>query len=61
MLFLAKGQYNQSQEYNEEELLEAHQRFLDFSSIMNGLNYNENYHSIFKEVIDALEDDLNNS
>jgi len=58
-LFLAKGQYNQSQEYNEEELLEAHQRFLDFSSIMNGLSYNEKYHSIFKEVIDALEDDLN--
>lgn len=58
-LFLAKGQYNQSQEYNEEELLEAHQRFLDFSSIMNDLRFNDNYHSIFNEVIEALEDDLN--
>lgn len=58
-LFLAKGQYNQSQEYNEEELLEAHQRFLDFSSIMNDLKFNDSYHSIFNEVIEALEDDLN--
>lgn len=58
-LFLAKGQYNQSQEYNEEELKEAHNRFLDFSQIVGKLSSNNSYTSIWKEVIKSLEDDLN--
>lgn len=58
-LFLAKGQYNQSQEYNEEELSEAHYRFLDFSQLVGNLKSNREYQSIWSDVISALEDDLN--
>lgn len=58
-LFLAKGQYHQSQEYNEEELKEAHNRFLEFSQIVGKLESNNKFNSIWKEVIEAIEDDLN--
>jgi len=58
-LFLAKGQYNQSQEFNEEELQEAHNRFLEFSQLVGKLLPNSQYYSIWNEVIEVLEDDLN--
>lgn len=58
-LFLAKGQYNQSQEYNEEELKEAHNRFLEFSQIAGSLQPNSSFTSIWNPVIDAIEEDLN--
>lgn len=58
-LFLSKGQYNQSQEYNEEELKEAHNRFLEFSQIAGLLKTNNEFNSIWEEVIKVLEDDLN--
>lgn len=58
-LFLAKGQYNQSQEFNEEELKEAHNRFLDFSQLVEELLPNKNFNSIWEDVIKALENDLN--
>lgn len=58
-LFLNKGQYGQSQEYNEEELKEAHNRFLEFSQVVGHLQANVVFTSIWNEVIIALEDDLN--
>lgn len=58
-LFLSKGQYSQSQEYNEEELKEAHNRFFEFSQIAGLLKTNNKFNSIWEEVIKALEDDLN--
>ena len=58
-LFLNKGQYNQSQEYNEEELKEAHNRFLDFSQVVGNLKSNAQFNSIWEDVIIALEEDLN--
>ena len=58
-LFLNKGQYNQSQEYNEAELKEAHSRFLEFSQAISELVPSSNFTSIWDKVIEALEDDVN--
>lgn len=58
-LFLAKGQYNQSQEYTEEELSESHYRFLNFAQLIKNLKSNKEYTSIWDDVLSALEDDLN--
>lgn len=58
-LFLAKGQYNQSQEYNEEELKEAHNRFLEFAQLSGNLKPNSNFVSIWNQVMQAIEEDLN--
>lgn len=59
-MFLNKGQYNQSQEFQEDEIKEAHQRWNNF--VENIPNYNNdvlNESDIVSNVVKALEDDFN--
>lgn len=59
-MFLNKGQYNQSQEFQEDEIKEAHQRWNNF--VENIPNYNNdalNESDIVNNVVKALEDDFN--
>lgn len=59
-IFLNKGQYNQSQEFQEDEIKEAHQRWNNF--VENIPNYNNdvlNESDIVNNVVKALEDDFN--
>lgn len=72
-LFLNKGQYNQSQEFAEQEIKEAYERWTQFvlespnytdtqkdlnnSSFINDINHIEN--TLWSKTIQALEDDLN--
>lgn len=59
-MFLNKGQYNQSQEFQEDEIKEAHQRWNNF--VENIPNYNNdilNESTIVNDVVKALEDDFN--
>lgn len=59
-LFLNKGQYNQSQEYNEDELKEAYMRWENFiSDIPQYKNTGEKNITLVNDVLLALEDDFN--
>lgn len=59
-LFLNKGQYNQSQEYKEDELKEAHVRWENFvSEIPSYIAQDSSSVSLLDDVIVALEDDFN--
>ena len=59
-LFLNKGQYNQSQEYNEEELNTAQNHWDNFvSNIESYTSLNEVGYLLKQKVLNALEDDLN--
>jgi len=59
-LFLNKGQYNQSQEFQEIEIKEAHQRWNNFAeNIPSYSNTNEYNGNLIEEVMKVLEDDFN--
>lgn len=59
-LFLNKGQYNQSQEYKEEELKEAHLRWESFvSEIPSYTSQDDSEIFLIDDVMGALEDDFN--
>jgi len=61
-LFLNKGQYNQSQEYKEDELKEAHLRWESFVSEIPSYtadNNSDSVVSLLDDVLVALEDDFN--
>lgn len=61
-LFLNKGQYNQSQEFNILEIQEAHQRWEAFVEMIPLYHHNDEELttiSLFKNVLIALEDDFN--
>lgn len=57
-LFLLKGQYHQSQEYSEVELIEAHTRIGQFMAVLNQLT-DAPFKSVWDEFMAALEDNLN--
>lgn len=59
-IFLNKGQYNQSQEYNEDELKEAYMRWENFvSNIPKYKSTIVHSNMLIDDVIKALEDDFN--
>lgn len=59
-IFLNKGQYNQSQEYNEDELKEAYMRWENFvSDIPKYKSTIVHSNMLIDDVIKALEDDFN--
>jgi cysteinyl-tRNA synthetase len=58
-LFLNKGQYNQSQEFNPVEIQEAHHRWKTFVEGIPLYVELSPYKSIWDDVIKALEDDFN--
>lgn len=61
-MFLNKGQYNQSQEFNDLEIKEAHQRWESFAEdIPLYVEVNDSLveNVFFDKVITALEDDFN--
>lgn len=59
-IFLNKGQYNQSQEYNEDELKEAYMRWENFVSDIPKYKTNTVHSNmLIDDVVKALEDDFN--
>lgn len=59
-IFLNKGQYNQSQEYNEDELKEAYMRWENFVSDIPKYKTNiVHSNMLIDDVVKALEDDFN--
>ena len=58
-LFLSKSHYAAAQEYELEELKDAHYKMLAFYESLSDLNEQGQYHSLWKEFISALEDDFN--
>lgn len=58
-LFLNKGQYNQSQEFNELEIEEAHHRWKTFVEGIPSYVESTNYSSIWEDVLTSLGDDFN--
>lgn len=58
-LFLNKGQYTQSQEFNALEIEEANSRWNGFLQDIPLYIKDSSYNSIMDKVIEALEDDFN--
>lgn len=58
-LFLNKAQYNQSQEFNEMEIKEAHERWDNFLENIPHYTIEKDFTPFYDKVILALEDDFN--
>lgn len=58
-LFLSKSHYAASQEYEVEELKDAHYKIVAFYETISNLTGQQEYHPLWSDFISALEDDFN--
>lgn len=58
-IFLNKGGYGQSQEFNISELIESNDRWLSFATHAHQFTLDVPFQSIMPDVLQALSDDLN--
>lgn len=58
-LFLLKGHYASSQEYAENELLEAHQRWITFAKEIKQYKLTGDSINLYQDILNILDDDFN--
>lgn len=58
-MFLLKGHYASAQEFAENELLEAHQRWTTFAKDINKYKLTGDSINLYQDVLNILDDDFN--